>query len=155
MLPNDWVFSSLTWFLPDSGRDSKQDKRDWGSIKLIRRRKSWSGSQGRVQKSQVKHWKTVDWAKRWGIRSKWSVRRGGKVCLCLKNIKWKCLLTYVCAIYIQWSIQNSVLFFPALSGHKRHSKAFGSSLPFHIVPYLILIDHKMTTSLPFLVCFGI
>lgn len=55
----------------------------------------------------------------------------------------------MCAIYIQWYIQNSVLFFPGLSGHKKHSKVFGSLLPFHIVPYLILIDHKMATSLPF------
>ena len=54
-----------------------------------------------------------------------------KICLCLKNIKWKCLLTYVCAIYIQWYIQNSVLVFPALSGHKKHRKVFGSLLPFH------------------------
>lgn len=32
------MFSSLTCFLPDSGIDSKQAKRDWGSIKLVQRR---------------------------------------------------------------------------------------------------------------------
>lgn len=59
MLPNDRVFSSLTWFLPDSGIDSKQDKRDWGSIKLTQRRKRadlgvQGVSKGRIQKAKKK-----------------------------------------------------------------------------------------------------
>lgn len=66
------MFSSLTWFLPDSGIDSKQDKGDWGSIKLTQRRKRadlgvQGVSKGRIQKSQEKkNLKTVDWAKEQG-----------------------------------------------------------------------------------------
>lgn len=149
----------LHWlgFFPILERTVSRIRETGGKYKAhSEKEESRSGSRGvnrgRVQKSQVKNWKTADWAKEWGISLQWSVVRGEKSACVWKiwngNIYW-----HMCVCYpytVRHAEQCSILPYP-LSARK-HSKPFGSSVPFSTAPYLMLVDHEMATSSLLLIC---
>jgi hypothetical protein len=71
----------LTWFLPGSGIDSKQEKRDWGSIKLTQKRnRADLGVREGMRESKEKLRKTLKKKYRFGgenreTRPQWSSDR--------------------------------------------------------------------------------